>query len=225
MKKAAVFLGIALLTFVTTLSASSGQAAKQPWQWTLDERLAARYDAPLAAARVAAARGGEVSASNVTNAAQGRPIDVISGIRNPELLLPGEVFDYLMAMAFADDPDTRTLFREAKAKHVAAIGLPADFWDRLELIANSYLSDVRQNRDLHKKQPRAEATAERTRKITQALEQLKCRDRARAIADARQAFGYKFDQFLYVAIAPSLTVTTFVATPAERVREIEGGCQ
>lgn len=39
-----------------SVSARAQQAAKQPWEWTLDERIAARCDRPAARARVDRAR-------------------------------------------------------------------------------------------------------------------------------------------------------------------------
>jgi hypothetical protein len=154
-------------------------------------------------------------------------VDFISGKDHPELLLPWELFDNMMTMAFADDPDVRSIFRGAKSSSLARSGLPMDFWDRLEAISVAYLSDGRQIRDLHKRGVGDAVVKRRIAIQTHALENLKCRDRAASIAAARHDFGEKFDQFLYTGIAPnmSIAIARLGQITPEREHQIEGGCR
>ena len=222
-----LFLGIS-----THASQNANQTRKAPWLWTIDERLAARYDSATAAVRVRehqveAAAYGKRAAAEVVPTPSG-DVDFISGRAHPELLLSRELFDYTMLNAYADDPRARSIFREWLTPRLAATGLPADFWRQLELLSLPYLSDSKQLYELHR--GRRVTDADVKRRIadeTVALENLKCRDRADAIAAARKTFGEKFDRFLYESVAPSM----FVAIghggeiPESREREIERGCR
>jgi hypothetical protein len=208
---------------------SKAQEPKPSWRWTLDERLAQRHD-PVAAAARLRAEAGRVSSLATTATAkvtlQGNS-DYISGRDHPELFLPWELFDHMMTMAYADDTEVRSIFREAKSSSLSGCGLPVDFWDRMEAISVAYLSDGSQLRDLHK-QPVSDADVKSRMAIeSHALENLKCRDRADAIAAARHVFGEKFDRLLYEAIAPSMSIGIGRLGPISeaRQREIEAGCR
>src|SRR5260221_14164245 len=198
MRKVALFL-LSLGMAMTTLAAPPehdqatsatalphAQSPKPPWRWTLDERLSAIND-PAAAAerlRVAQGRPGWPRAKRAPNANPGPSdqVDFISGRDHPELLLPWELFDHMMKMAYADDPEVRSVFREAKSPALTGSGLAADFWNRLEAFSVAYLSDVRQLHDLHKRRVSDAAVQRRIELQSAALENLKCRDRAAAIA-------------------------------------------
>jgi hypothetical protein len=196
----------------------------------VDERLAAINDPAAAAERLRVEQGRRVSSLAKTptaNLAPSNLVDVISGRDHPELLLPWELFDNMMTMAYADDPEVRSDFREEMSPALTGSGLPADFWDRLEAISLAYLSDDRQLRDLHKRRVSDAAVQRRIALQSHALENLKCRDRAAAIAAARHDLGEKFDQFLYAGIAPnmSIAIARLGRISEAREHEIEGGCR
>jgi hypothetical protein len=222
-----LFIALASLTIPI-----SAQSPKPPWRWTLDERLAVINDPAAAATRLRnAVQRGQVSSlaktASTANPAPSDQVDFISGREHPELVLPSELFDHMMTMAFADDPEVRSIFREAKIPALTGSGLPADFWNRMEAISVAYLSDVRQIRDLHKRGVSDAAVKSRIAIQTHALENLKCRDRAAAIAAARHDLGEKFDQFLYEGIAPnmSIAIARLGRISEAREHEIEGGCR
>ena len=221
------------LLFVAIAASLTGpsiaQAPKPAWRWTLDERLAARHDPAAAHERLRAREQVSSMAKRGATANLTLPdqVDFISGKEHPELLLPWELFDNMMRMAYADDPEVRSIFREAKSSSLTASGLPPDFWIRLEAISVAYLSDSTQLRDLHKRRVGNAAVHRRIAVQSAGLENLKCRDRADAIAAARHEFGEKFDQFLYTGVAPSMFISIARLGQASqaREREIEGGCR
>ena len=204
---------------------------KPPWDWTVDERLAARHDPNAAAERVRSARrDGRIAAQAVSDDGAQSPsdqVDFISGRDHPELLLSWEIFDTMASLAYADDPDARSTYREAKAPGIAAAGLPVDFWDALQAISSAYLADQSQLRDLHKGAASNPEARRRIEVTTEGLEVLKCRDRAAAIAAARRKFGRSFDRFLYESAVANMFISTArggLATEA-RDRETEEGCR
>jgi hypothetical protein len=201
---------------------------RAPWEWTLNERLALRHNPSAAAERVRAEQQSGRTSRFATNATPMTAdlADFISGSAHPELLLPWEIFDHMMAMAYSDDSDIRSTFREATSK-AAEVSLPADFWSRLEPISAAYLSDVRQLHELHRRNVRTTAVSPRIAAETVALEHLKCFDRAAAIAAARNDFGETFDRLLYQVIARGMFIAVGKGgvIPEEREREIERGCQ
>src|SRR4051794_36431467 len=85
------------------LAASS--PPKPAWQWTVDERLAARFDEAARNQRVdeyvaqRTARQGRHAALS-TPAAPSRPTDVIHGSAHPELLMPHEIFTLFTRAAY-----------------------------------------------------------------------------------------------------------------------------
>lgn len=228
MKRWLILFGLMLLEVPTDAARNGDQAPKPPWQWTLDERFAARHDPAAATERLRVAQTSSLAKTAPTaNLPISDQVDFISGKDHPELFLPWELFDNLMTMAYADDPEVRSVFREAKSPSLASSGLPADFWNRLEAISVAYLSDGRQLRDLHKRSVSDAAVKRRIAIQRDGLENLKCRDRAAAIAAARHNFGEKFDQFLYAGVAPSMFISIgrLGQVSQAREREIEGGCQ
>lgn len=220
-----------LLFALALVGPASAQSPKPPWRWTLDERLAGRDDAVAATARLRDGRMGEVSSLAKSVSTSKQPtldqFDFISGRTHPELLVPWELFDHMMDMAYADDPEVRSIFRDAKRSSLESSGLPADFWDKLEAISVAYLSDRKQTRDLHKRAVSDSTVKNRISVQNASLENLKCRDRAAAIAAAHHDFGEKFDRFLYEGIAPNMTIAVgrLGRISPTREHEIERGCQ
>lgn len=212
----------------STRTNAQKETAKPAWRWTVDERIAARHDAAAAADRVRATHPSAGGALRATSASESvDQVDFLSGRDHPELLMSWEIFDHMMRSAYADQPDVRSDYREVRARNLAAVGLSADFWARLEVLSAPYLSDTRQLRDLHKRPVTDAAVRKRISDESESLGVLLCRDRADAMAVARQAFGDKFDRFLYEGVAPSMgiAVTRGGVIPEAREREIERGCR
>jgi hypothetical protein len=91
----ALFIFIALPIFAGN-SLAAPQAAKQPWQWTDEERLGARFSPAAIADRNAAYQKSRARATSTS--AQPAPGQryVIDGRRNPELFLRHELLDHLL---------------------------------------------------------------------------------------------------------------------------------
>ncbi|HKO54863.1 MAG TPA: hypothetical protein VJ276_03230 [Thermoanaerobaculia bacterium] len=180
---------------------------KPAWQWTDQERIAARVDRAHAQARVQAARSaGDVQAAS-TMATDGKQVtDVIDGKRNPELFLPTELFEAAINLGLIIPDD----WRETWANGAAAAGLPADFWERLPVVAEPFVNDLRRRQDLFELARDADA-GERVKYDRQlaALAATLCRDRAMSLAAARKEFGEPLDRFLYLTVAAGKSITWF----------------
>jgi len=150
--KRSLVIGSLLTLLLTPLQAQTirdipREAAARPvWGWSVEERLAVRFDAGAREARIERAlaqRGEAPSAGRVRSASaatNGRPTDVIRGSEHPELLLPFEIFSTFTRAAYARGDDaTSTDFRRDAARKAVEAGLPADFLNVLEREAHPYL--------------------------------------------------------------------------------------
>ena len=208
-------------------AAPPGVAAKQPWEWTIDERLADRFDpakirerrlaheASLPAAAASSERAGLQSRSVV----QRQPfVYDIDGSRNPELFLSYELFDGLLS-GF-DPSDTPTARRKQRAyfgNGLRKLGYEEEaFWSALESVSAQYLP-------LRWAGPRAASPAE-----VEARSEERCRERHDALQAARSLFGQRqFDRLLYTVVAPvqSYSEATLEADPISKHRRAEAGCR
>ncbi len=211
---------------------------KPAWKWTLDERLAKRFDPEAMATRV---REKEAEQKAIRDRLllpeeddplfkvdpQARPpIDVIDGKRVPEILMPAQLFNILLDRGFpADRPGDREL-REPIEARAAALGFGEDLWPRLEKAAAPFLELERESERLRLPQPKSFADFKKDRAAMR-----KCRARAQAFAAAMEEFGEEpFLRLLYEAVAPTIgTMYSFSdSEPAElavQARFWEGGCQ
>jgi hypothetical protein len=189
-------------------------------QMTLDERLARRFDPVVQSqARAAAGIPEEVASS---------PRDFVDGSRNPELLLPFEVFRHLIAVTFSRNAETRRFYRQQLRPGARRAGLPDNMWEVLSVVAADYLKTLEQEQNLAAALPES-SQEDRGRLLARIAEAQapQCALRAKALAAARQAFGASaFDRFLYEAVAPHVIILSddAPATP-EQLRYVEGGCQ
>lgn len=177
--------------------------AYAPWAWSNGERIAARVDDSAAASR-----------------ARGEAYDVILGKRDPQLFLPVEVFDNVVSLAYADDPATRSAYRESKEEYRQALGLPSDMWTRLESTTAAYRAERRRERELalSGQTPAGSLESARVRVVL-------CRERFAALREAERELGSAFTRFLYVAAAPTMTkVVLRKPDAAELSRIAEGRC-
>jgi hypothetical protein len=197
-----------LLPAALFLLAAAGIAAistKPPWEWTIDERLADRFDPAKIQERELAYR----SKFPQSRGGHGKVVYVIDGARNPELFLPSELFDVLLRKAFAADEAKRAAARTSIRPALAPLAQDEKaFWDKLEAITAKY---VTMKFGFAGSDPDA-----------------RCRARYDALEAAREAYGrYEFDRFLYTVFAPAMSSSeaTSDPDPAARRRREENGCR
>lgn len=213
--------------------AGSKPAAKPAWKWTLEERLAARFDPEAVLSRQAeyqaykdALRKRFPEYVKRTAAPAGLVEEMLDGSKNPELFLPGELFDILLQRAFAPGRESANVsgFRADYQRWAAALGLGADLWDRLEEASAPYLSflqsESRQGLPSSADIPAKEARSQfRT-----------CQARIQALEEAKVEFGEEvFLRLLYEAVAPSVREASLYPSNHQRMvdelRFQEGGCR
>jgi len=207
----------------STAVANSGR--KPAWQWALDERLAARFNPAAMKARAAQDAAGRERAA----AQFGERFDAeadqhsINGRREPELLLPSEVFRNLISRAFPEDGQGQGEVRRRFEEGAAVLGFGSDFWVRLETVAAPYLK-VRNDR-----YQRAMAALARSEapESSESDELAHCRSLAQALNEAKAEFGDElFLRLLYQEVAPTMAITYSVDEGTrDRLRSQEGGCR
>jgi len=202
---------------------------RAPWEWSDDDRLRDRFDPELVASRRAeqpAVARTQAAASETAPTARKDRINVIVGSRHPELFMPWELFDHLMKTISLPDSLQRDYCRRNYSQRADAMKLPADFWTRLERVTSDFRAVIAQKYAAEALfRDRDAAQDARARVRLSELEPLMCRERSVALERARAEFGRAyFDQFLYVATTPSLTIREVDET-AEEHRRIAGGCQ
>ena len=216
-----------ILTFPGWLSATPGQPSqvKPPEDWTLEERLERRFDPSQARHR----RAVETSKSGPGDETV-LPDDmiVVDGAENPEILLPGELFDRLLALGFSPDPDSRTVWRKILHPTLVSLGFEESFWRRLEDVAQQPLGTRSRLHEL--REQLKQASQIRQAELRAEMESLggsTCGDRAVALNKAKEVFGaQRFQKLLYQGVAPhTKTVMPADTSWTERLRWMEGGCQ
>jgi hypothetical protein len=204
---------------------SQGKPAKPAWQWTLEERLAVRFDSEGMKRRVAR----EAESAKKTAARFGERFDIapgqhsIDGKSEPELFLPSELFDVLLSDAFHENTLHQREMRPHLEERAAILGFGSDLWTRLEKVGAPYLR-LRDERNL-----RALAAAARSEEFKDSEKNglMICRAKAKALADAKIEFGEQaLLRLLYEAVAPTLSIGFQTEEGlADRLRFIEEGCQ
>jgi hypothetical protein len=226
-----------LVHFVMLLAAVAGHAQssesaktaphlKSAWEWSDEERIAARANPTMAAerARTLSIRGLRADSDSITKTEHPSPhvIDIVDGNRNPELFLPTELFELLTNEVFVEEDS----WRNAYTPHLAGAGLPADFWDRLAIADGEYLSDLmRQHRLLLSGKKGGSLSKEIVDERISGMSALLCQHRAEALARARHEFGISLDRFLYVHVASGTAMYFEEPADPERLRANEGGCR
>lgn len=220
MQMTAVGLG---LSFLLLSAVAHGQEpAKQIWQWTDEERLAARFNPESMRARVRDAKAD----GNLRGEEEER--DVVWGTRNPELFMPFEVYRHLITTVFTSNLDARGVFRDGYLEDAAGLELGHDFWDRLEVAVRPDLQARAEVRALGRKL--ASTPESQKSSLTRVLVQteiLACSARQQGLEAARRAFGKEvFDHFLYVAVAPGMGLSSLDSqVSADHMRYLIAGCQ
>jgi hypothetical protein len=190
----AAFICTVLLAVFVASPATADE--RGPWQWTDEERMAARFD-PEKIRERREAHEREQRARNPQAHALSPTVNVIDGSRNPELLMPRELFQTLILRALDDKSGARDHIRCRYAKRAPWIAGDPEFWWRLEAAAAPFLRALERSRE----NGRIERETGIPPAPGEAFEQ--CQNRMVALNAARETFGReRFDEFLYTAVAP-----------------------
>lgn len=205
-----LFCGIVILM----LADPGDFVVREPWRLSIDERIQLRLDPAAIEARRRAWTADQTSAFQREASTGAGSRFIIDGRRNPELLLPFELMDFLLS-GVSGPMERQQAFRRTVSDGIAAAGWRHDeFWRELERIRAADSP-----RPAHTRRARREPTAE-------AEGREHCAARAHVLALARERFGHEaFDRFLYLAVAPKITTFAEVPTSAEHLRAAEEGCR
>ena len=197
-----------------SLIAQTRATKKEAWEWSEDERIAARLD-PDAIKQRATAHLAHAEGQSEHDAGDRFVID---GKENPELFLPFELFTSLVS---AVDPSLterdRGIHRALFEPGLVKMGYdPAKVWKDLQASAAMYFAA----RELARKSDTTEDSSAAQVRI--------CRARYDSIKFARDRFGGNaFDRLLYTVVAPTLTTVGAVPGAGEGngLRYLSAGCQ
>jgi hypothetical protein len=217
------------VTLACLLAGHAGAAFAQPapsppkpaWKWTLEERLAARFDAQKQAERNAA----DVAAG-YTGPDDERTTTIV-GRTHPELLLPWELFNRLLSSGFSDDAELRDGYRAKVEERAAALGLGAEMWHQLETAAAGFLANRARERDRVRRglpDPELGLTIE---EVMARLPDGECGLRIKAFEKVQAAWGEETTlRLLYEIVAPDSFVTSSkLAVTPERLVFVQRGCR
>lgn len=204
---------IALILFLAFRGASGlpADAAKPPWLWTSDERIALRVDPTARHARLLR------ELSSVRALAPGW--SPINGSVEPELFLPEELVAELMRetdLQNVHGVDRRAYYRTA----IQRAGWDVDsFWQAIDSAGATYLS-------LLKASAAAQRGARGHADVSQSQDMM-CAVQAKMLSIVREKLGSeRFDQFLYTSVAPSIVLwVKDEAESAGALKRAAEGCQ
>ncbi|HEV2856521.1 MAG TPA: hypothetical protein VHC97_27285 [Thermoanaerobaculia bacterium] len=218
--------------------AEKGGSRKPAWKWTIEERLAARFDPAAMAAREAEYQAEQEAirkrwADSVLFEDEAKmtgpppATETIDGSKTPELFLPVELFGMLLNRAFPLEEESAGPQepRSRIEQRAAALGFGRDLWGRLEKAAAPYLGPLHAE-DRRRLTTRTNDTREDDRKRL-------CRLRAQALAAAKAEFGEEnFLRLLYEAVAPTFRPTYILEgwppdyqRHADLLLSLEGSCR
>jgi hypothetical protein len=227
-----ILTGLLLLAVSGHAAKNGDSSAKPAWQWTEEERIAARFDENARAARVEAAMTSRRAATSsrqlhltADSPASEHTFDVIVGSEHPELFMPFEVFGIFTRTAYGKSDAVAVNVRTDATAKAVALGLPDDFLDTLERESRPFLNLQRREmvlrtvpiltgKDLQALQPKLNE-----------IELLECGPRADAIRRLRAIYGGRFDQFLYAVAARNITKEVSVPDNPSDLRLKEAGCR
>ena len=217
---------LALLAAAWAASAMTAPPSKPIWQWTTDERLAARFDEAARIQRVAAFEAQRAISHARAVALPRRPADSIHGSEHPELLMPFEIFTSFTEAAYgADDDVARHVQRDATVQ-ASKLGLPPEFLPTLRKQARAFIAMQREERTLKQQIFTGGMTDPQSGMARlRELQKSECASRATAMRSLRARFGASFDRFLYSAIAPGVFRDDFEPISARTLRAEEDGCK
>lgn len=216
-----------LLVLLLPLRTVRGEEPRRPWEWPLEERIAARLDPGRSAARTERERRRRAeSAARYVGSPVLPPVQfVIDGATEPELLLPFELFGSLLNGL---DEFTGAATRRQYAADLACFGWEEDdFWQFLTAITAGY--EQLSTRALAIQMTLRRSSPAKARALRAELDTLHaamCGLRADALLKLRQTLP-RFDEFLYRAVAPNVSLSGRTPGPGEgqRLLWVEGGCK
>lgn len=192
---------------------------KPAWEWTLEERVAARFEPAARRVRVEQhiQRSQNVSDEMASS-------DSIKGSDNPELLTPTEVLGTFVRAAYSfDDRVAQNFLNDAREKS-RQFGMPTDFMDVMKKEVAETAEWERKAREIRARLTQGAGNeTDILLSDLEAAETEACRTRAAALAALRKRFP-DFDRYLYSSIAPGVFYTFSDSTTIERLRREEDGC-
>ncbi|HEV2722923.1 MAG TPA: hypothetical protein VG323_23060 [Thermoanaerobaculia bacterium] len=226
-------IGVIVICAVGT----SAPPTKPSWQWTIEDRLAARFDVTARNRRIETfeARRNTNQALATTQSRKpftppmpdpSRPTDVIQGLDHPELLMPFEIFGSFTRAAYGAMDKTSEVVKQDALRKGLAIGLPPDFLRVLETQAHTFIALQREELQLVEsiasgKVADRQGAMARLSKVRDD----ECASRWSAMENLRRRLGPRFAEFLYTAVAPGVSRTFFEPVSAEQLRRQEEGCR
>lgn len=198
--------------------------AKEPWKWTLEERIAARTDPAQIRRRVEADRQ---RTSHRVQVAAAPAADALSGHRNPELFLPTEIVALFVESAYSVDDEPAKGFQMDAAIRAAEAGLPDDFLRVFETEAAAFIDAFRRDRALRRTMLAGTVDSIRARAELHALEETEvCPRRFDLVVRMRELYGAAFDRFLYDGIVRGMSFGYVGRTPtADELYRAMRGCR
>jgi hypothetical protein len=207
-----------------TSAPPAAETVKQPWQWTTEERIAARTDV---ASRQSRRERYHVAhpATPPGGSAGVLPIDDEITGEHPELFLPTELFEVLTRSTLMTADATSEEFRKLARQKAAAVGLPPEFLDVVTAEAGEATEAQRRYLELMERVGRGARNEQALQAELAADVQDLCVKCAASVRRLRARYGQRFDQFLYTAVAPIAFRTSFgPGTTAGGLRRQELGC-
>lgn len=220
MRDTAFAIAFSLLVTTSVLGAPS----KQPWQLSVDERFANRFQHAEQSRRAADHAARQQSRGRSVH---GNFVDVIDGKVHSELYLPTELFRKFVLNGFTEGSDG---FRAAFIRQSDDVLITTQEWRAVEPLVSEYLGTLTREAELLERLENAAAPDRLP--LEHELQKLRsgqCRVAVDSLDRVREYFtGERFDRFLYTVVAP--TLTTFVtASPTDEevatLRRMEGGCR
>jgi hypothetical protein len=218
-------------------SAAGTPPRRRAWEWTTEERIAARTDRDAQQLRVAQSRAASERSTNgsarhvATDAKQDAGAaslheDSIHGSREPELMMPTEIYTIFMRAAYAHEDDVARSVREDAAEKIAIAGLPADLLQSLEMESFEFISLQREEESLREAMATTPDDPTPIFKKVADIERQECPLRAAAIRRMREQYGKAvFDRFLYEVVAPGAFTEFGTALDAATLLRMEEGCR
>lgn len=213
-----ILLGTCLLFPSVWAGAATESGAKSPHRWSTTERLEKRLNDDDIRRRKLAMDSGVVVPEGGY---------IIDGRKDPELFLPWELFNHLLAVAYSGDAESQQVFRQAVERNLGSVQLPDDFWKRLGSVASEYLESISLQRS--RASELKTASSLEARALSEQLQELQASDcllRYRAFISAEEQFG---SQLLRLILYKGLAPETFIVAPetegeVERLLFVQGGC-
>lgn len=219
-------------------SSRTTRTERAAWEWSDEERLKQRFD-PVSIRERTSREATEPygvqppkvvrGASNTTQSVDATAGNLIVGRRNPELLMPFELFSFLIAQGFTGDAAARAAFRKSVAPQIEATAIaPEAFWSAVEEAAAAFIRNQQQEGALLSQLNEAKTDEGRTaiRQQLKNLQQPQCQQRAAALEAVTKRLGRSVVyRVLYEGIAPSLNVTSVEPDTAARLQFVARGCR